>query len=403
MGTSTEDQELAPAGDGNVNAVASTAAEPARRVRLEYLDGLRGLAALYVVFHHAAFSFYTAGELPHRLLLFLKPLAYGHFSVDLFIVLSGYCLMLPVARSKDGLLKGGFAEYIRRRGRRILPPYFAALVLSAALDWTAWHLPGAGSRQNHFSDITAGGVLSHLFLLHNLSPAWIQQIDIPMWSVATEWQIYFVFALLLLPIWRRMGIWPTVAIAFIIGLAPHYLMKHPEMLDPARFWYIGLFTLGMAGAVVNFSTASNRPELRARMPWMTLSAICGFSMIAASVAMPGYWTTHPWLIDPWAGLAAACLIIACTRISISSGSQLAPAQPWLLRALDAPAIRRLGAFSYSLYLVHYPVLQIVDLLVARVVHSPAKAVLIDIAAGVPIAVVIAYVFYLAFERRFSTA
>ena len=71
--------------------------ESGTRVRLGYLDGLRGLAALYVVMHHSAFAFYTASEMPHRLRLLLKPLAYGHFSVDLFIVLSGYCLMLPVA------------------------------------------------------------------------------------------------------------------------------------------------------------------------------------------------------------------------------------------------------------------------------------------------------------------
>ena len=49
-----------------------------------------------------------------------------------FIVLSGYSLMIPAARN-GGELVGGFRRYIFRRARRILPPYYAALICSIAL------------------------------------------------------------------------------------------------------------------------------------------------------------------------------------------------------------------------------------------------------------------------------
>ena len=398
MAPSTEQQNTASAPvDENVGSVATMAAEPEKRVRLGYLDGLRGLAAMYVVLHHSIFSHHLPSTLPHWLRLATKPLAYGHFSVALFIVLSGYCLMLPVARSADGVLKGGLAGFIRRRARRILPPYYAALVLALILDWVSstWLHPPGVRLHNMFDKIAIPVIISHLLLLHNLSPAWIFQIDVPLWSVATEWQIYFVFALLLLPIWRRFGIFATIVCAFVIGLAPHYLVKPQGHVDPARFWYIGLFALGMAGAVVNFSTDSRTTAVREKTPWMLLSAIFGLSMIAASSAMPGYLTRHPWIIDPWAGLAASCLLVGLTRV-LTSGAQ----HPAILRMLDAEPTRRLGSFSYSLYLVHYPILQITTALIAITVHSTTGSVLADLVVGSTVATICAYWFYLRFEKPY---
>jgi peptidoglycan/LPS O-acetylase OafA/YrhL len=45
--------------------------------------------------------------------------------------------------------------------------------------------------------VTLGGVLSHLVLMHNLRLDWQGQVDGPMWSVATEWQLYFLLPLVL--------------------------------------------------------------------------------------------------------------------------------------------------------------------------------------------------------------
>ncbi len=67
------------------------------RIRLAYLDGIRGLAALYVVLVHS----WALDDALQPSLLWLpvtKLLRYGIFAVVIFIVLSGYCLMLPVVR-----------------------------------------------------------------------------------------------------------------------------------------------------------------------------------------------------------------------------------------------------------------------------------------------------------------
>src|SRR5436190_12195808 len=102
--------------------------------RLHFLDGLRGSACLYVLLFHAS-TVTTApdSELSPAMKFLLPWFGRGHYSVVVFIVLSGFSLMLPIARAGSEGLMGGFGDFMRRRSRRILPPYYAALVLSIGL------------------------------------------------------------------------------------------------------------------------------------------------------------------------------------------------------------------------------------------------------------------------------
>ncbi len=205
--------------------------EKSSRLRLHYLDGLRGLAALYVVLVHIEPE--MGATLPLFWSTFTKLLRYGGFAVAIFIALSGYVLMLPVSRSRSGHLEGTLIDYIRRRSRRILPPYYAALLFSLFLGFVVfllerfsdfqWNeIAGKGPFSPRFTFID---VLSHLLLVHNLSSVTHMTINPPMWSVATEWQIYFIFPLILLPVWRRFGLLASIITAYVISLLPIYLLN----------------------------------------------------------------------------------------------------------------------------------------------------------------------------------
>ena len=93
------------------------------QLRLDFLDGIRALAALYVaLFHAAGYAGYNttlhAGlSAPMRFIASI--LDYGTDGVPIFIVLSGFCLMLPLAQSKTTYIPGGVSSYIRRRAWRI--------------------------------------------------------------------------------------------------------------------------------------------------------------------------------------------------------------------------------------------------------------------------------------------
>ncbi len=101
----------------------------------------------------------------------------------------------------------------------------------------------------------------------------------PMWSVATEWQIYFIFALVLLPLYRRFGTVSTVVFAWGIGVLPLLLLPPAANLVQACPWFLGSFALGMAGAALSVGPAS-AARGRRRMPWGLASVVLFASLMA---------------------------------------------------------------------------------------------------------------------------
>ncbi|HEY8900374.1 MAG TPA: acyltransferase [Chthoniobacterales bacterium] len=315
------------------------------RPHLAFLDGMRGLAAFYVMQYHALsyvlFDDKASGVSAEALFL----LRQGHFGVVLFIVLSGYCLMLPVAKS--GELRGGLREFIFRRAKRLLPPYFAVLFLCAVLLAVAVSL-GMKPASELF-DVRAW--VTHLLLVHNLDPQTIVAINGPLWSVASEWQIYFIFPLVLLGAWRRWGNGGALAIGIALGVALAIIFPGIRAACP---WFIGLFAMGMIAATVNFRDGSGR---LARVPfgWLATAFFVGSYVLIR-------WNPH-WVLqqdgeipplvtilpDFLVGIGCQLLILACVR-----NQELGRPSFWT-RLLSSKLLVTLGAFSYSLYLIHSPI------------------------------------------------
>lgn len=90
-------------------------AAPDGRLHLAAVDGLRALAALFVVAHHIHRTLWWPNSPPPGIRPFVSPLLYGHYAVSVFIVISGFCLMLPVIRA-DGMLPGGVVRFIWAAG-----------------------------------------------------------------------------------------------------------------------------------------------------------------------------------------------------------------------------------------------------------------------------------------------
>ncbi len=202
-----------------------------QRIRLPYLDGLRGAAAIYVVLFHNAEEWrpHTAGLTR----LALAPFQFGHFAVVLFIVLSGFCLMLPVLQSPTHTLSKGRTEFFRRRARRILPGYYAALAISLLLPFASKHgirdlLTGNMHIQQtpFFEHFSFANVLAHVILVYNWHPGWVSSFNWPLWSVATEFQIYILFVLILLPTWKHFGSAGAIGLAWAMGISPLLLSPH---------------------------------------------------------------------------------------------------------------------------------------------------------------------------------
>lgn len=364
---------------------------PPARPRLLYLDGLRALAALYVVgFHVLGF---TGERLSGPWRVARRLFAFGHEAVAIFIVLSGYCLMLPVAKSGQPRLTSGLGSFLWRRAIRILPPYYLALGLSLLLLALvpALRQGGAGTIwDNSLPGLELRAVLAHVALVHNFMPTLAFQINGPHWSVASEWQIYFCFPLLLLPCWRHWGPLVTLGAALALGYAP--LAFAPEAAITACPWYLALFMLGMLAAWVSVGPAPARAK---SVPWSRLSMLAWAACVTGGMLAAGIWFRFKPATDLLMGLAAACSLVALTERA--SGER---ARSAVLGWLEHPLLVAVGHFSYSLYLTHLPVLALCWLALAPWIAAPGPLTLALLGLGGLASLALAYAFFVAFERPF---
>jgi peptidoglycan/LPS O-acetylase OafA/YrhL len=369
-------------------------------LRLEYLDGLRALAALYVVLFHAGVGFLDEARPVRGFARNLqRGLSFGHDAVAVFIVLSGYCLMLPVARA-EGRLVRGVPNYIARRAWRILPPYFAALLGSLSLIALAKVLqtPTKTIWADSFPAFEFGAIASHLLLIHNLFPAFIHTINGPLWSVATEWQIYFFFPFFLLPIWRRLGAGATVLAAFALGGALTWLA--PSAATSAASWYLGLFGLGMCAAGIGFAGRPVERWLREQVPWGLVCLALLVAVAGGATLLIKYWFRFMPYSDALVGAATASVLLYLTPHALGSA---AARPPLALRILSSGPLVALGRFSYSLYLTHLPIVALCYFALHRLGLSPNMEMLSLIVLALPASVLFSYAFFWVFERRFVGA
>ena len=348
------------------------------RQRLAGLDGIRGLAALYVVVNHIflrAFPGYPVDHAPFWAAWFI----YGRFAVVVFIVLSGFSLALSPAR--HGWRLDAISRFAQRRAWRILPAYWAALAFSLAVAWLIVAQPGHGV-PNGKSVLVNGLLVQNIVGANSPNPAF--------WSMAVEAQLYFAFPLLLLLVRRWGAVAMVAAVTLLVSavgvFGPHiphldtFVIQSPP--DLAALFALGILTAGIvrAGAA------------RKSWPWAWLALAA-----AAPVFATLWWRGSVWSLDHlfWVDLALGPAI-ACLLAGLATGHPVP-----LLRLLDARPIRQLGLSSYSLYLTHVPIVVLVyEKIVAGRVHQGVPAFLVTLVLAVPLTIVFARLFASVFETPF---
>jgi peptidoglycan/LPS O-acetylase OafA/YrhL len=348
-----------------------------RPPRLVYLDAIRALAALYVVLHHIYITVYP-GYPVNTGPWFLSWLMFGQLGVAVFIVVSGFSLSLLPAR-QGYRMTGGLRRFFSRRAWRIIPPYWAAIVASVLLVLLI-------NLRIH-DPVSTKGVIVHFLLLQDILSG--ASPNGAFWSIAVEWQLYFVFPLFLLArrhlgsvvtaVGAALGIWAVYVLAVEVHGFSRLLHLSPQ--------FAALFVFGILAA----QATVHRPQSR-HLPWgwITLGA---FALLVAGCL----WMGTPRALGDlyWYDLLAGAAMATGLAALASGGAGV------VQRALERGPLVSVGRYSYSLYLTHGPILLAIWVFVVHPMHLAVNAeFLVMLAVCVPVALAAAYGFFLAFERPF---
>jgi len=306
--------------------------------RLTGVDSLRGIAALSVFVCHLVAYWSLRDQLPRRIVNLADNGAHG---VDLFVVLSGFCLALPVLQKRTESFDIG--KFWKRRALRILPPYYVALAFAAvfAMHPTLWSRV-VGHRAS------VGDLVTYGTLTQTLVKGHAGAINGSLWSIALEAQLYLVFPALVL-LWRRVSPLTLTllgAAASVLWLAipdsMHVGSIGSDLLLPAR---LVQFVAGVWCADVVLS--GRRPEKRT----------CGLALLAGLIAGISATTLGYEAVTPviWTAPSVAFLLFA-VGANEDAGLLL-----WT---------KRLGAVSFSFYLVHQPIILLLAQPAYRLTRNP---------------------------------
>lgn len=311
--------------------------------RLLFIDGLRGVAALFVlVFHFYNNSPYyeTFREMLPQGLCWI--LGKGWLGVEIFFVISGF--VIAHSLSKDCISAKYACGFIIRRSIRLDPPYWFCILTWIGL--TALSNVLLPSRVLSYPSWPQ--LASHLFYLQNILG--YGDIVPVSWSLCLELQFYTLYiACLLLFLMRGIFIFRYLGIAlFSVATVFSWFLALTEYFPGAirQHWFVGTWYLFSMGVFVAW--AKTRPRL--------MRALFVFSGILA-VGLMLRWNDSVAM-----GFA--------TMLAIMAAMRLGKLGTWLSSEL----IQYFGRRSYSIYLVHFVVgLRAIDYGYHLAGDSPAAA------------------------------
>ena len=298
------------------------------------LDGVRGIAILLVIAFHARVAFSSTAEIPYVAFRFL---GLGWSGVDLFFVLSGFLITGILLDSRDG--PRYFRRFYWRRVLRIFPLYFAYLFLILVVcryAWLAWSGVDLWKGTNpwwYFSYLLnwkSDHGFNDLYLGH-------------LWSLAIEEQFYLVWPATVWLVPRRKLKWLCLAVAGGALAARCYLGTHGYdaeavyRMTPCRMDGLAL------GAFVAIGLRDFRESLNRYAPAVLLTS--GWGTLCVVAVAPG-----PVWSDALMRTLGASLIVITYACVVFYSAALRDGR--VQRLLASPWLRKVGKYSYAMYVLH---------------------------------------------------
>lgn len=304
-----------------------------RNERFEALDSWRGICALAVAIFH--YSFVMKTEIIQNAIL-----SNSYLFVDFFFVLSGFVVCHAYRGRLDSPRKvGGFV--LRRFGR--LWPLHAALLFVLMLIVTVINLYGRHPDSLTITDATGNYSLLALALNAALLTAmglYGNAWNSPAWSIGAELYTYLLFAAVVVFAGKRLL---GASLALTLGASLVLLAFAPALMNStADFGFVRCIG-GFFAGVVTYHVHEATRERKLPLPSVAEVAVVALAGLFMLVAGDGPDEVHALSLLAPAVFGAAILVFARERGALSKVLQVRP-------------LRALGRWSYSIYMVHMPIL-----------------------------------------------
>lgn len=310
----------------------STASRPTTIYRSD-IDGLRALAVLLVLVFH--FHLLPLGDA-------------GFIGVDVFFVISGY-LITGILLSQLELGSFRLGSFYTHRIRRLAPALLATLVLVVLAGY--WLFLPEDLQQLMRQMMASQSYVANVYFWRTVNYFGLSASQSPllhMWSLAVEEQFYLLYPLMLVLLYRWLGMrrlgWALFVLALLSFILNIWMVRlKPEAtfyLLPTRAWEL------LAGALLHWAM----PRLYTSRHLSEFLGWTGLGLIFIPLFLHRPNTQVPGFFVLWPVLGAACLILA----GVEKKPQMhSPAT--VSRLLAWAPVVFIGRISYPAYLVHWPI------------------------------------------------
>ncbi len=300
------------------------------------LDGLRAISVLIVVLGHCGLG----GVVP------------GGLGVTIFFFLSGYLISTLMLAEHKSSGKINILNFYARRVLRLMPPLLVSLAIAYGLTYFGW-LGGS---------ITAEGLAAQLLYFANYYGLFFDPGNtVPdgtgiLWSLAVEEHFYIFYpllmALLLGNACQPRMIGAMLGIVCLAVLAWRIHLVHAAGFFPERTYYasdtrMDSIAFGcILALIMNPARQQNRPDGMSRAQWALLTASVIALLLTLVYRDQAFRETARYSIQGLALLPIFYFAVRFSRIG-------------LFRYLNSPWAMKLGAYSYTIYLIHYVIIRLV--------------------------------------------
>ena len=313
---------------------------------LSSLTSLRGLAAILVILLHVNIFCFALAPWDSPFDSFIRK---GYLWVDFFFLLSGFIMMHVYSESFGESIKGNFKKFMHSRFARIYPLHlFSFLCMVAFYFWYRANFTLYPADYVHTFNLS--GIWTNLLLIQSMNISKNLSWNSASWSISVEWWMYVIFPFLLIP-FRRLTDWKKIFVFF--GVIGGYL-------------FIIYYLYPLSNGTLGGSSAGTIDTLDVTYDYGFVRCFFGFlfGMLLYDLYSVGWG--HRYLNRNIIWLLAMALVVTVMTFPLPDFVPIIAFSAVILVSVYTEGIGKwflnlkpllyLGDISYSLYLMHLPIM-----------------------------------------------